>query len=193
MASLDTIPQDLVIEIGSYLAFFDKVSLSLTSKTCRAKLGAFNCPDYTSWAAYLCINAHIYPSYQQIYLLPEFDLELSKFYDYLMHESSPPLHNRSVLRRIELLELQLGLYYSSFKEQEWFEDPNVGGLRLEKPTRRRSSNEEAPPSNQPSASYNPDLLLRPYFPGLKYPENTLAHLYLMRIMGILETAHRRKS
>lgn len=185
MASLDTISQDLVIEIGSYLAFFDKVSLSLTSKTCRAKLGAFNCPDYTSWAAYLCLNAHIYPTYQQIYLLPEFDLGIYNFYTYLIHESSPPLHERTVLRKFELLEKQLELYYSSFKKQEWFEDPNVGGLCLEKPTRSNSSNEAL-------GSYNPDMLLRPYFPGLEYPENTLAKLYLRRIMDILEAAFRKK-
>ena len=177
MPTLDTIPADMLREISDHLAFFDKVSLSLTSKTCRAKLGAFNCPDYLSWAAYLCLNAHIYPSYQQIYLLPKFDLALHNVYTYIMQQSSPPL-GEGVLRKIHMLEFQLGLYYNSFTEQEWFEDPNVGGLRLAKPTKPSSS-------NQASASYRPDLLLRPYFPGLKYPENTLAQLYLGRIMQIL--------
>ena len=102
-----------------------------------------------------------------------------------MQQSSPPL-GEGVLKKIQMLEFQLGLYYNSFTKQEWFEDPNVGGLRLEKPTKSSSS-------NQASASYKPDLLLRPYFPGLKYPENTLAQLYLGRIMDILEAAHGRKA
>ena len=183
MASLDTIPQDLIIEIGSYLAFFDKVSLSLTSKTCRAKLGAFNCPDYTSWAAYLCINAHIYPPYQQIHLLPVGALDYPPTHDRFMHESSPRPQHWWVPRRMELLELKLGSFYS--KNEECFKDFNVGGLRLKKPTRPSTLNEEAPRSNQPSASYKPDLLLRPYFPGLKYPENTLALFYVRHIKRVL--------
>ena len=89
------------------------------------------------------------------------------------------------LKKIGMLEFQLGLYYSSFTEQEWFKDPNVGGLRLEKPTKPSSS-------SQALAPYRPEMLLRPYFPGLDYPENTLAKLYLRRIMDILEAAHRRK-
>lgn len=182
-------------EIGDYLAFFDKVSLSLTSKTCRAKLGAFNCPDYLSWAAYLCLNAHIYPSWQQIYLLPNFDLALHNVYTHIMQQSSPPL-GEGVLKKFQMLDFQLSLYYSSFKEQEWFEDPNVGGLRLEKPTRPNCSNLEKPTwpssSNPSRGSFKPEMFLRPYFPGLEYPENTLANLYLRRFMDILEAAYRRK-
>ena len=60
----------------------------------------------------------------------------------------------------------------------------MGGLRLKKPTKLNSLN-QASASNKPSASYKPDLLLRPYFPGLKYPENTLAQLYLKRMLEIL--------
>ena len=170
-------------EIGDYLAFFDKVSLSLTSKTCRAKLGAFDPPDYTSWAAYLCINAHIYPSDQQVYLLPDFDLRLLKIYTFLMDETSPLLDSPMALLKLELLEYSLILYYCYFPAQEWLKNANVGGLRLMKPIKLNSS-DEATPWNQSSASYKPDLLLRPYFPRLKYPENTLAHLYLRHMLEV---------
>ena len=185
MPTLDTIPADMLREIGDYLAFFDKVSLSLTSKTCRAKLGAFNCPDHLSWAAYLCINAYIYPSYQRIYLLPEYDLGIPMFYKYLLHDFSPPLFEGIVHKKFEMLEYLLGLYYNSYTKQEWFEDPNVGGLRLEKPTGPSSS-------NQALGSFKPDIMLKTYFPGLEYPDNTLAKLYLRRIRAILEAAYRRK-
>ena len=155
MSSLDTIPPEIFQEIGSYLAFFDKASLSLTSKSCRALLGPFDCPDYTSWAAYLCINAHCYPSYQQIYVIPENDRKTDTCYEFLPYVFSRHLEEEFQLKILEYLERELCLYYRSFTKQEWFKDPNVGGLRLEKPTKLGSS-------SQALASLEPSPLLSHY-------------------------------
>ena len=180
MPSLDTIPPEIFQEIGSYLAFFDKASLSLTSKSCRALLGPFDCPDYTSWTGYLCINAHCYPAYQQIYLIPELKHRKDVF-QFLKHLYSRPRCEHRVLKRFESLEDQLHCHYSFIAKQEWRKDANVGGLRLEKPTNPRSS-------HRPLASLRPSPLLSDYFPGLKYPECTLAHFYMRHFGEILDAA-----
>lgn len=181
MPSLDTIPPEIFQDIGSYLAFFDKASLSLTSKKCRALLGPFDCPDYTSWAAYLCINAHCYPSYQQIYVIPDMyhdtvycNTSLNNVYSFFCTDSM-------VLERFEKLESEFRSYYSSFTKQEWFEDPNVGGLRLEKPTKSGSS-------NRALVSLRPSPLLSHYFSELEYPRCTLAYFYEQCFGDILEAA-----
>ncbi len=181
MPSLDTIPPELFREIGSYLAFFDKASLSLTSRKCRALLGPFDCPDYTSWAGYLCINAHCYPSYQQIYVIPDITLYLATSDEFRYREFSRRRNGHAVRQRFEYLENQFRLYYSSFTEQKWFKDPKVGGLRLERPMKPSSS-------NQALASLKPSPLLSCYFPGLKYPECTLAYFYLTYFVKILDAA-----
>ncbi len=181
MPSLDTIPPEIFQEIGSYLALFDKASLSLTSKSCRALLGPFDCPDYTSWAAYLCINAHCYPSHQQIYVMPETDQKTGTFYRFLPYIFSQPRKDELVLKIFGSLERKFCSYYRSFTKQEWFKDTNVGGLRLEKPTKPGSS-------SQAWASLRPSPLLSHYFPGLEYPECTLAHFYMRRFKEIVEAA-----
>ena len=180
MPSIDTIPPELLQEIGSYLAFFDKASLSLTSKSCRALLGPFDCPDYTSWTGYLCINADCYPAYQQIYLIPELKHRKDVF-QFLKYLYSRPRCEHRVLKRFESLEDQLHCHYSFIAKQEWRKDANVGGLRLEKPTNPCSS-------HQPLASLRPSPLLSDYFPGLKYPECTLAHFYMRHFGEILDAA-----
>ena len=185
MPSLDTIPREIFHEIGSHLAFFDKASLSLTSQNCRALLGPFDCPDYTSWAGYLCINAHCYPSYQQIYVMPEITLHLARCDTCYCIAFSRGGDREGEFREFEYLEHQFRVYYTSFAKQEWFKDPNVGGLRLEKPTKPRSS-------NQALALLKPWPLLMCYFPGLEYPECTLAYFYLRQFVKILDATQGRR-
>lgn len=174
MPSLDTVPPEILQEIGSYLAFFDKASLLLTSKKCRSLLGPFDCLDYISWAGYLWINGHRYAPYQQIYLVPDIELRSDLYFFLFRQYSQPSFPTKVVLKRFEYLEKRLCLHYSSLAKQEWFNNPNVGGLRLEKPPNPRSS-------YQPLASLRPSPLLSEYFPGLKYPECTLAHFYIRHV------------
>ena len=96
--SLDTLPPEILQEIGSYLAFFDKASLSLTSKNCRALLGSFDCPDYIPWAAFLCINAYCYPSNQWIHMLPDVHEKEADFYPFFINLFSPCRAERDIRR-----------------------------------------------------------------------------------------------
>ena len=180
--SLDTMPPELFQKIGSDLAFFDKASLSLTSKKCRALLGSFECPDYTSWAAYLCINAHTYPPYQRTYLMPEMMYqEEVQLFAFLDHAVSPnPPSESMVLETFEEVEGLFRSYYSTCMKQAWFKDPKVGDLRLDKPTKPGSP-------IQGLASLRPLPLLSHYFPGQEYPECTLAYFYAERFWKYLLT------
>ena len=178
MPSLDTIPAEIFQEVGSYLAFFDKTSLSLTSKKCRALLGHFDCPDYFSWTGYLAMNTNCYPSYQQAYLLPKFKHPIDW---YIFHDSfSPrPIYKDYAMERVESLEKRLRLHHSSLAKLGWFEAANEDGLHLEKPTNPRSS-------SQPMASFGLSPLMSEYFPGREYPECTLAYFYLKYIKEIVK-------
>ena len=178
MPALDSMPAEIFQEIGSYLAFFDKTSLSLTSKKCRTLLGPFDCPDYFSWAGYLAMNTHCFPSDKQTYLIPEVEWgnDLRTFHNSLILRS---VNKDVVLGRVESLEGQLRLHYSSLAKLGWFKDANEDRLRLEKPTNPHSS-------HQSLASLGLSPLMSEYFPGLKYPQCTLAYFYIKHIKEIVK-------
>lgn len=62
MSLLENLPIELVQGIGSYLDFFDKMTLSVLSKSCHAHIGRVKCPDKLSWIIYACIVETKYPS-----------------------------------------------------------------------------------------------------------------------------------
>lgn len=70
MASLENLPPEMFQEIGSYLYFFDKKSLAVTSKQCHALLGLVRCPDRLSWIVYVCRSSQTQPYFQKFPLNP---------------------------------------------------------------------------------------------------------------------------
>jgi len=54
MTLLEKLPIELLHEVASYFAFFDKKALSAVSKKLCARLGPLKCPDGLSWIIHLC-------------------------------------------------------------------------------------------------------------------------------------------
>ena len=51
---LEKLPVELFRQITSYLAFFDKKALQVTSKQCYLLAGPFTCPDLLLWQLHCC-------------------------------------------------------------------------------------------------------------------------------------------
>ena len=51
---LENLPVELFRQVTSYLAFFDKKALQVTSKQCYLLAGPFTCPDLLLWKLHCC-------------------------------------------------------------------------------------------------------------------------------------------
>ena len=54
MAMLENLSVEVLHEVVSSLAFFDKKALSTTSKLLHSKIGPLKCPNISSWMIHLC-------------------------------------------------------------------------------------------------------------------------------------------
>ena len=54
MATLERLPAELLHEVASYLAFFDRKALSITSKSLHSQSGPLKCPNKSEWIIHLC-------------------------------------------------------------------------------------------------------------------------------------------
>lgn len=54
MSVLEALPIELFGEMASYLNFWDKKALSITSKCCHTMIGRFECPNQLTWLIYQC-------------------------------------------------------------------------------------------------------------------------------------------
>ena len=51
---LEKLPVELFRQVTSYLAFFDKKAIQITSKQCYLLAGPFTCPDLLLWKLHCC-------------------------------------------------------------------------------------------------------------------------------------------
>ena len=162
---------ELFLQIIDYLSFFDKKALAGTSKRCNYAIGPIKCPDRLSWMVHLCIIRRL-PVYERMFKDPwstwgrigEF-----RHTDHMFQRRLKVLMRDSINSELRTVDE----HYTTFYTQSHGLSARTG-LSWWQHTNPISQ------AGQSSDTYEP--LLEVYFPGVGYPESTLAHFHFAQLL-----------